>query len=66
MTHDQKIRTADRLSKMGGFYSKLAEALLLADNVNEEILINAFSLYSLEHKANLRLIHGRFDYLPEG
>ena len=65
MKHDDKIRSADRLSKMGGFYAQLGKALLLADNVNEERLINAFPECNMQHEAKLRLIYGCNDNLLE-
>jgi hypothetical protein len=64
MTHDEKIKAADRLSKMGGFYAALGKALLLADNVNEEKLIRAFPECITQQNAKLKVIFGgRYNHL---
>ena len=65
MTHDQKIACADRLSKMGGFYEALGKALLLADNTNEERILNAFPECRMQYEAKIRLVYERNDNLSQ-
>jgi hypothetical protein len=56
MTHNDKIATVNRLSKMGGFYEALGKAWLLADNSNQERLERAFPEYCVKHEAKIRLV----------
>jgi predicted dinucleotide-binding enzyme len=63
---NHKIAVAHSLKSKGGFASKIGEALLLADNVNEERVVAAFPEYFIEHKAKLRLVYdGRYNHLLE-